>query len=103
MAAVRGFLRQGEESWERRVYIGRDPQCHGGTLMGMATELPLDPEFAAIVERARRRAVESGEIPARGGSSNRQFPWRLGRSSPSGCVAAATRRRSPTSLRRTLI
>ncbi|HEV8626347.1 MAG TPA: hypothetical protein VG034_17995 [Acidimicrobiia bacterium] len=33
----------------------------------MATELPLDPEFAAVVERARRLAVEMGEIPARAG------------------------------------
>jgi len=31
----------------------------------MATKLRLDPDLAAVVERARRRAVESGEL-ARG-------------------------------------
>ena len=29
----------------------------------MATELRLDPELAAVVERARRRAREMGELP----------------------------------------
>jgi hypothetical protein len=43
-------------------------------LSGMATELPLDPEFAAVVERARRLAVEMGEIPARAGRSVPTIP-----------------------------
>jgi hypothetical protein len=29
----------------------------------MATKLHLDPELACVVERARRRAVEMGELP----------------------------------------
>jgi hypothetical protein len=29
----------------------------------MVTELRLDPELAAVVERARRRAEETGEFP----------------------------------------
>lgn len=29
----------------------------------MATKLHLDPELAAVVERARRRAEEMGELP----------------------------------------
>jgi hypothetical protein len=29
----------------------------------MATKLRLDPELAAVVERARRRAEEMGEVP----------------------------------------
>ncbi|MGH9055509.1 MAG: hypothetical protein ACRDYY_06535 [Acidimicrobiales bacterium] len=29
----------------------------------MATELHLDPELAAVVEHARRRARETGELP----------------------------------------
>lgn len=29
----------------------------------MATTLRLDPDLAAVVERARRRAVEMGELP----------------------------------------
>jgi hypothetical protein len=40
----------------------------------MATELPLDPEFAAVVERARRRAAEMGEIPARAGRFEPTIP-----------------------------
>ena len=31
--------------------------------MWMATTLRLDPELAAVVERARRRAEEMGELP----------------------------------------
>lgn len=42
--------------------------------MGMATELPLDPEFAAVVERARRRAIENGEIPAQAGAFDPPIP-----------------------------
>jgi hypothetical protein len=29
----------------------------------MATELHLDPELAAVVDRAKQRAIESGELP----------------------------------------
>jgi hypothetical protein len=40
----------------------------------MATQLPLDPEFASVVERARRRAVEMGEIPAQAGPFEPTIP-----------------------------
>jgi hypothetical protein len=40
----------------------------------MATQLPLDPDFAAVVERARRRAVEMGEIPAQAGGFEPTIP-----------------------------
>ena len=42
--------------------------------MGMATQLPLDPDFAAVIERARRRAVEMGEIPAQAGRFEPTIP-----------------------------
>jgi hypothetical protein len=29
----------------------------------VATELHLDPELAAVVERSRQRAIDSGELP----------------------------------------
>jgi hypothetical protein len=45
-----------------------------GTVVGMATEVPLDPEFATVVERARRLAVEMGEIPARAGRFEPTIP-----------------------------
>ncbi|HEY3140293.1 MAG TPA: hypothetical protein VGJ86_04150 [Acidimicrobiales bacterium] len=40
----------------------------------MATEFPLDPEFATVVERARLLAVEMGEIPARAGKFEPTIP-----------------------------
>ena len=40
----------------------------------MVTQLPLDPDFAAVVERARRRAVEMGEIPAQAGGFDPTIP-----------------------------
>lgn len=40
----------------------------------MATEIPLGPELAVVVERARRRAVEAGEFPARAGTFEPTIP-----------------------------
>lgn len=40
----------------------------------MGTQLPLDPDFAAVVERARHRAVEMGEIPAQAGRFEPTIP-----------------------------
>lgn len=40
----------------------------------MATQPPLDPDFAAVVERARRRAVEMAEIPAHAGRFEPTIP-----------------------------
>jgi hypothetical protein len=37
-------------------------------------EFQLDPHFAAVVERARRRAVGLGEVPARQGSFEPTVP-----------------------------
>jgi hypothetical protein len=34
-------------------------------MMAVATELHLDPELAAVVKLARRRAEETGELPLR--------------------------------------
>lgn len=34
-----------------------------GTISWMATALRLDPELSAVVQRARRRAEELGELP----------------------------------------
>jgi hypothetical protein len=44
----------------------------------MAKELRLDPEFAALVERARRRAIEMGEIPAQAGHFEPTIPPEAG-------------------------
>jgi len=44
----------------------------------MATQLPLDPDFAAVVEQARRRAVEMGEIPAHAGRFEPTIPPEAG-------------------------
>ena len=40
----------------------------------MALEFQLDPHFAAVVERARRRAVGLGEVPARAGTFEPTVP-----------------------------
>ena len=40
----------------------------------MATEFHLDPQFASVVERARRRAAAAGELPARGGEFESEIP-----------------------------
>lgn len=40
----------------------------------MALESRLGPHFAAVVERARRRAVGLGEVPARQGSFEPTVP-----------------------------
>jgi hypothetical protein len=41
---------------------------------GVALEFQLDPHFAAVVERARRRAVGLGEVPAGQGSFEPTVP-----------------------------
>lgn len=40
----------------------------------MATEFLLDPQFAAVVERARRRAASSGDLPAAKGRFESRIP-----------------------------
>jgi hypothetical protein len=40
----------------------------------VALEFQLDPHFAAVVERARRRAVGLGDVPARQGTFEPTVP-----------------------------
>jgi len=63
----------------------------------MGTELRLDPELAAVVERSRRRARELGELPRplAAAPDAAVISKRPGRSSPAGFVTAATRPQSP--------
>ncbi len=53
----KGLLRQSFLPQRRSLYSGV------GTIVPVATALRLDPDLAAVVERARWRAVELGELP----------------------------------------
>ena len=59
------MVRAGDHDLDCRLRIqtevgGGPPSA--GTIDAMATELRLDPELAAVVKRARRRAEEMGEL-----------------------------------------